>query len=149
VPGTHVGDRIAVAWTARDPRGAVLFLGPRSDGGLQYHCVRARHRAGRWSAYDTDSDQWPLRDLLRPPGGTEPAVLVAGSVTEYDESELLAVVPGVAAVGTDSVAAEIGGRRDTYAVEPGTGAFVVVLTANSGSHLTLTARGDYRATVRL
>jgi hypothetical protein len=149
LPGTVAGDRIAVAWTARDTRGAVLFVGPRSDGGLQYHCVRAHRRDGRWSAYETDSDEWPLRNLVRPPGGSDPPFLVAGSVSERDESGVLAVVPGVSAVGTDSVIAEIGAKRDAYAVEPDTGAFVVVLTASGGSELMLSTHSGYRTTVPL
>lgn len=135
----RVGDRVAVAVTVCEPYGAVLWLGPRSSGGLQYHCVRARRRDGRWALYDTDSDEWPRRDLNdRPRAGTAPPIVVAGSVAERQGGTLLVVVAGVAAASVEAVVAELDGTRDVFAVEPATGAFVaVVFSTRSATRLIL------------
>lgn len=129
LPGEAVvGEREAVAFTVRERDGAVLLVGPRSDGGRQYFCLRARRRAGAWAIQDTDSDRWPAPDH-----GWPDAPALAGSVSETDGDATVVIAPGIASPGLDIVTAELGGTRDAFTVFAPSGAFVVVLRVDTAA----------------
>src|SRR4051812_22597355 len=120
-----VDGRLPVCVTVRRRYGAALFLGARSDGGLQYFCVRGEFRDDRWSATDADVDAW----LTRPTAGETAPVLLAGLVAESDGETTWVTAPGIAAAGVPAIRAEMGGVEDEFEPDAVTGAFVIVIEA--------------------
>jgi hypothetical protein len=120
LPAAPAGDRAPVALARADDLGAVLFLGPRSDGGTQFLCVMARREDdGRWRAYEDHSDRWPEAE----PGG--PPLQLASIVVESDEERAIVALPARA----DASVARVllgDGPAGSWSPAPGTGAVMAL-----------------------
>jgi hypothetical protein len=120
LPAAPAGDRTAIAVGRADDRGAVLWLGPRSDGGTQFFCVMARRgEDGRWRAYEDHSDRWPEAE----PGG--PPLQVASAIVESDEERAIVVLPARADASVARVLVD-GEPSGSWAPAEGAGAVMAL-----------------------
>jgi hypothetical protein len=124
LPAAPAGDRTAVAVGRADDRGAVLWLGPRSDGGTRFLCVMARRGDdGRWRAYEDHGDRWP--DAAADAAAGAPPLQLASAFIESDEERAVVVLPARADASVARVLVQ-GGPSGSWAPAQGTGAVMAL-----------------------
>ncbi|HEV3002149.1 MAG TPA: hypothetical protein VGW75_15515 [Solirubrobacteraceae bacterium] len=122
--------RVPVAVARDGDDGAVLFLGPRSDGGIQFFCVRATRTAGGpFVALEQHADAWPRATLDRPVSLAR-HVELAAVVAETDGDSLVVVAPFVADASVERVEVAVdGGQRAPCPLSSTTGAGLALTRA--------------------